>query len=90
MRFDSRDSTQNRVIQTVRKLDDQTDGQKVHPDKHDPGNVLYKKSGYRENYLSENYIKSCREVHKRVLLGHSIWGSQDGSMPRHMDDRDQG
>lgn len=49
MRFDSRDSTQNRVVQTVRKLGDQTDGQKVHPDKHDPGNVLYKKSGYREN-----------------------------------------
>ena len=49
MRIDSRDSTQNRVIQTVRKLGDQTDEQKVHPDKHDPGNVLYKKSGYREN-----------------------------------------
>ena len=46
MRLYSRDSTQNWVTQTDRKMGDQTGGQKVHPDKHDPGNVLiYKNQG---------------------------------------------
>ena len=52
MRLYSRESTQNRVTQTDRKMGNQTGGQKVHPDKHDPGNVLiYKNQGTEKIYL---------------------------------------